>query len=247
MKSKKYILFGVAGLALAAITASAILVNSVTLRTTGYFYGVAQGYNVITGTPKYDNVNLAGWNLVNLAMGRSITDTNWRSQVMAMTFACDLSSASLVVYDQKTTNVVATIAQSTSVDSVVQQDNNVKGPNRAHFVAVLQVGQNGNSTNGLLGGFFTVAGRVHLNPITGCPMPVIVGLDRDPLDRLVDDVELPAKDDPDSVPLLLRTGLAHLIGVVDSIDNGNTNTILVPYGGLSIRRELPYGPAMSTP
>jgi hypothetical protein len=41
------------------------------------------------------------------------------------------------------------------------------------------------------------------------------------------------------VALALRTGLAHLIGVVNVVAGGTTDTILVPYGGLSIRRELP--------
>ena len=66
-------------------------------------------------------------------------------------FSCDLSSANLVVYDEKLSNVVASIAQSTSIDSVYQQDKLAKGPDRAHFVAVLQLGQNGNDTNGLAG------------------------------------------------------------------------------------------------
>jgi len=240
MKIKKRILLGLAGLAVAAIVAYAGgVVGTKTFRTTGYFIGLTQGTNPVTGHPIYDYVDFAGHNLVNLAMGRNLTDTNVPKQVMAMTFACDLSAADLVVYDESTSNVVATIAASTSVDSVRQQDTNRKGPNRAHFVAVLQIGQNGNETNGLLSGYFTVAGRVNLNPETGCPEPVLVSLDRDPLDRLDDDIELPASDDPDSVPLTVRTGLAHLIGVVDAVTEGTTNTVLVPYGGLSIRRDLP--------
>jgi hypothetical protein len=239
MKSRKRIFLAVASLAVAAIAAYASGVGTVTFRTLGYFIGLTQGTNAVTGHPQYDNANFAGHNLVNLAMGRSAGDTNVPNQVLAMTFACDLSSASLVVYDILTSNVVATIAASTSMNSVVQQDVNARGPNRAHFVAELQIGTNGNPTNGLLEGYFTVAGRVNLDPTNGCPRPVVVWLDRDALDRLVDNVELPARDDPDSVPLTVRTGLGHLIGVVDAITDGATNTILVPYGGLSIRRELP--------
>ena len=56
-----------------------------------------------------------------------------------MTWECDLSSASLVVYDRLASNVVATIGASTVVDSVVQQDLNQAGPNRAHFEAMLQL------------------------------------------------------------------------------------------------------------
>jgi hypothetical protein len=243
MKTKKRILLGVACLAAAAITAYATGVGTVTLRTLGYFIGLTQGSDPLTGKPRYQNADFAGHNLVNLAMGRAVNDTNVPSQVMAMTFACDLSSADLVVYDEHTSNVVATIASSTVVNSVLQQDVHEIGPNRAHFVATLQIGANGGPTNGLLGGYFTIAGRVNLDPTNGCPHPVLVWLDHDPLDRLVDDIELPARDDPDSVALTVRTGLAHLIGVVDAVTDGDTNVILVPYGGLSIRRELPIAPS----
>jgi hypothetical protein len=239
MNTKKCIYLGVASLAAAAITAYASGVASVTFRTLGYFIGLTQGTDPISGHPRFENANFAGHNLVNLAMGRNVTDTNEPDQVMAMTFACDLSSANLVVYDKSISNIVATIATSTTIHSVVQQDAKEKGPNRAHFVATLQIGPNGNPTNGLVGGYFTVAGRLHLDPTNGCPEPVLVWLDRDPLDRSVGDFELPARDDPDSEPMTVRTGLAHLIGVVDAVTDGDTNTILVPYGGLSIRRELP--------
>jgi hypothetical protein len=240
MKTNKYTFLGAAALAVAAIAAYATgAVGTVTFRTTGYFIGITQGTNVVTGHPQYDDVNFAGHNLVNLAMGRSVTDTNEPSQVMAMTFACDLSAANLVVYDTHTSNIVATIASSTTMDSVKQQDTSKSGPNRAHFVAVLQIGQNGNTTNGLAGGYFTIAGRVNLDPKTGCPEPVLVSLDRDSLDKLDDDIELASQNDPDSVPLIVRTGLAHLIGVVNLVAGGTSDTVLVPYGGLSIRRELP--------
>jgi hypothetical protein len=245
MKTKKRIILGVASLVLAAAAAYATSVGTVTLRTLGYFIGLTQGTDPITGNPRYVDADFAGHNLVNLVMGRDVSDTNVPSQVMAMTFACDLSSANLVVYDKRTSNVVATIAASTSVDSVLQQDAHKAGPNRAHFVAVLQIGPNGNPTNGVLNGYFTVAGRLNLNPTNGCPQPVEVTLDRDPLDRLDGDAELSGNEDPDSVPLTLRTGLAHLIGVVDVVTDGGTNTVLVPRGGLSIRRELPMVPVSS--
>jgi hypothetical protein len=254
MKITKNIIIGFASFAVAAASAPAqTVVATKTLRTTAYFVGLTQGTNVstnkvtgvVTTRPQYEYFDFAGHNLVNLAEGRGIKDTNVPSQVLAMTFACDLSSASLVVYDLKTSNVLTTIGQSSSIDSVDQQDLNVKGgPNRAHFIAVIPLNVNGNDTNGVAGGYFTVAGRINLNPETGCPQPVLVVLDRDQLDRLVDDVELPSKDDPDSVPLIFRTGLAHAIGVVDAVTDGGTNTVLVPYAGLSIRRELPTGPSV---
>jgi len=252
MNAKKRIILGITGTIVAIATAysvGAADTNTVTLRTTGYFVGLTQGTNPVTEKPVYDNVSFAGHNLVNLAMGRSQADTNFPDQVMAMTFACDLSSANLVVYDLAASNAVAIIAASVSVDAVYQEDGLVKpGPNRARFVATLQVAPGGNDTNGLSGGYFTVAGRINLNPETGCPQPVLVILDRDSLDKIDDDMELPSNLDPDSVPLTVRTGLAHLIGVVDVITYGNPHTIIVPYGGLSIRRELPgQPPSVATP
>lgn len=248
------LLSGAASLAVAAFTtytAQADNTNDLTFRTTGYFVGLAQGSNVITAKPIYNNVSFAGHALVNLAMGRSLTDTNYPKQVLAMTFECDLNSASLVVYDLASSNTLATIAASTAVDAIYQADPasalNQAGPNRARFAATLQIAANGNDTNGLAGGYFTVAGRINLNPKTGCPQPVLVVLDRDSLDKVTDDMELPASLDPDTVPLVTRTGLAHLIGVVDAVIAGDSHTILVPYGGLSIRRELSGAPAVSGP
>ncbi|HEY3856540.1 MAG TPA: hypothetical protein VGO67_19315 [Verrucomicrobiae bacterium] len=246
MKTQKKIFLGAATLALAAVAAYATSVSNVTFHTIAYFIGITQGSDPVTGHPKYENADFAGHNLVNLAMGRSATEKE-TNQVLAMTFSCDLSSAKMIVYDRSTSNEVATIATSTTMDSVLQQDNREPGPNRAHFVAVFQLGENGNSTNGLVSGYFTVAGRVNLDPTNGCPMPVRVLLDRDSLDRQDDDVEIAAKNDPDWTPLTLRTGLAHLIGVVDAVTDGNTNTILIPYGGLSIRRELPEIPSVVSP
>jgi len=243
MNATQRILLRFAGFALSAATVCTVGAadTNKTFRTTGYFVGLTQATNPVSGKPLYENISFAGHNLVNLAMGRSLTDKTHPNQVMAMTFECDLSAASLVVYDLASSNILTTIAASTVVDSVKHQDLQQKGPNRAHFVAMLQIAQVGNPTNGLAGGYFTVAGRLNLDPATGCPHPVIVVLDRDSLDKVVDDIELPASLDPDTEVLIERTGLAHLIGVVDAITSGKTNTVLVPYGGLSIRRELPDG------
>jgi hypothetical protein len=239
---KRNLLFG-AALAVAAMTVSQVWAdntNLVTFRTTGYFVGLAQGSNSVSGKPSYENISFAGHNLVNLEMGRSLTDTNHPSQVLAMTFECDLSSASLVVYDLATSNLVAVIGAGTVSSVVRQQDlGTAAGPNRAHFVTTVQLDANGNSTNGVTGGYFTIAGRVNLDPVTGCPKPVVLILDRDSLDKVDDDLELPEALDADTVRLTSRTGLAHLIGVADIVTSGYSHTVLVPYGGLSIRRELP--------
>jgi hypothetical protein len=249
MKTRKYALIGLAGFAVAAITAYAgvgSLDSLVTFRTTGVFIGVTQGINPVTGNPQYDETILGGWNLVNLAMGRSATATNVPNQVMAMTFDCDLSSASLVVYDLSVSNIVNIIATTTSLESVKQEDAKLTGPNRARFVAQFQIAQNGNPTNGLLGGYLTFSGRVRLNPATGCPETVLVGLDYDSLDSLNGDTEFPSQYDPNPDKFTVRAGLGHLIGVVNAIVKGNTNTVLVQNGGLSIRRELPVPPPVTS-
>lgn len=217
-------------------------VTNETCRTTGYFFGLAQATNSVTARPVFAAFNFAGHNLVNLAMGRSLTSTNNPNQVLAMTFACDLSSADLVVYDKQASNVVANIASSVSVDSIDQQTANAKIGERSHFVAALQINPVGNSTNGLAGGYFTIAGRVSRNLTNGCPQPIVINLDTDSLDRVSGNSEVPAALDKDSTPVTQRAGLAHLMGVVDAVTNGNTNTVLVPYGLLSVRRILPTAP-----
>ena len=82
MKTKKRIFLGVASLAVAAIAAYAAgVVSTTTFRTTGYFIGLTQGTNPATGHPRYDYFDFAGHNLVNLAMGRTLTDTSVTNQV----------------------------------------------------------------------------------------------------------------------------------------------------------------------
>jgi hypothetical protein len=246
MKANKHILIGLAGLALATLTtyAADTATDSGTFRTTAYFIGLTQGTNA-AGNPAYENASLAGHNLVNLAMGRSQNDANYPDQVLAMTIAQDLSSMELVVYDQSVSNVVATIAQSTSVDTVKQQDKKEPGPNRAHFVTPMLVTPGGNNDNALTGGYFSIAGRINLNPTNGAPGTVSISLDVDPLDATVGDVDVANALDPDSVRETVRTGLAHGNGVLDIINDGNIETILVPDGHLSIRRPLPLVPVLT--
>lgn len=240
MKIKKPLFLGLATLAVAAIAAYATgVAGGTTFRTTGYFLGIMQATN--QNKPQFDEVSFTDANLVNLAMGRGVNDKTTPNQVMAITFACDLSSASLVVYDTNTSSIVSTIASSTTVSSVLQQDAHQTGPNRAHFVALLQLGQTGNATDGLTGGYLTVSGRVNLNPTTGCPAPVIISLDTDPFDQL-DGIGLAADSAPNQGRQTVRTGLAHVTGVVNAVIGGTTSDILVPFGGLNFGQELTVAP-----
>jgi hypothetical protein len=223
----------------AATSAGAISANLQTFRTTALLRGVAQGQDSVTSAPQLDPVTLRGFELVNLAMGRPIADVSHPEQVLAMTIACDLGDAQLVVFDRTAGRDVATIAESESVDSVRDQGPRVTAPNRALFVARFDVDENGNSTDGIASGFATVAGRLHLDPQTGCPHAVLISLDKDPNDKLFGDTDLSSKDDPEEGKDTLRAGHAHLIGVLDLVTAGKSSTVLVPFGQLSIRRPLP--------
>jgi hypothetical protein len=223
----------------AATSAGAIGANLETFRTLALLRGVAQGQDSVTGAPQLDAVTLRGFQLVNLAMGRPIADISHPEQVLAMTIACDLDAAQLVVYDRSASRDVATIAESTSVDSVRSQGPRATAPNRALFVARFDVDENGNATDGIASGFATVAGRLHLDPQTGCPHAVLVSLDKDPNDKLFGDADLTSKDDLEEGKDVLRAGHAHLIGVLDLVSAGKSSTLLVPFGQLSIRRPLP--------
>jgi hypothetical protein len=242
MTTKKWILIAAATVAATTIVVAGILATTKTYRTIGGLAGVQQGEDPTTHLPQFDYVGLAGHDLVNLAMARAIGDTNFPNQVLAMTVACDRSAASLVVYDRNTDSNIATIADSTSMNSAIQQDSTTApGPDRARFVARFAINENGDTANGLLEGFLTVAGRVNLDPATGCLKPILVTLDRDPHDRVFGDKEVSRKQDKDEVTIL-RAGLAHLIGVINLVSASNTNTVLVQFGGLSIHRDLPIAP-----
>jgi len=223
----------------AATSAGAISANLETFRTLALLRGIVQGQDSVTGAPQFDPVTLRGFELVNLAMGRAVADTSHPEQVLAMTIACDLSEAQLVVFDRTAKDDVATIAESTSVDSVRAQGPRASAPNFAHFVARFDVDENGNATDGIESGFATVAGRLHLDPQTGCPHAVLITLDKDPNDKLFGNADLSNKDDPEEGKDVLRAGHAHLIGVLDLVSAGKSSTVLVPFGQLSIRRPLP--------
>jgi hypothetical protein len=238
-KSKKLSVLLLVGLTSLATAAGAISAELKTFRTTARFLGLVQGEDPVTHGPQIDPVPLAGHQLVDLAMGRPVGDTSHPEQVLAMTIACDLGSAELIVFDRLASQTIATIAESTSFDAILAQGPRVGAPNRARFVSRFDVNPNGNATDGITGGFATVAGRLNLDPQTGCPHAVRVSLDRDPTDKLFGDLELTSREDIDEPRDVLRAGHAHLIGVLDLVSGGKSEKVLMPVGRLSLRRGLP--------
>src|SRR5437868_736628 len=153
MNTKNYLLLLAAGAAVVAVSVAAPVSLPKAFRTTGFFIGVTQGTDQVTSNPQYDRVDLAGRNLVNIAMGRSPTDTSVSNQVLVLRVDCGLRDAILMVYDRSTSNFVGRIARSTNLDCVKQQDTNKPGPNRARFVGHFQVDSTGSVSNSLLGGY----------------------------------------------------------------------------------------------
>jgi hypothetical protein len=170
---------------------------------------------------------------VAAALGQPL-GTVLSNQVLGLNIDCASSTASLVVFDKVSSNNIATIATSTSIDIVQQQDKDTNAfPNRERFVAQFAI----NPTNNLVGGFLTVAGRLQLNPTNGCPRAIRVEVDPKDHDHWFVDAESRSLDDRKDHDIL-RAGLGHAIGVVDIIANGTTNTVLLPYVALSVRHEL---------
>jgi hypothetical protein len=245
MKTNRWVVLAAVGCTVTAWIALANgLIASKTFRSTAFFRGVQQGTDSTTQLPQYDPVPLAGWNLVNLARGRAITDTTVSNEVLAITFLCDLNTASLVVYDRATSNTFAFASGALNVIHQERIGRLGKTNETARFVAHLTVPGSGTASNGLAGGYLTVAGRLHMDSITGCPKSVLVAVDKDPNDRQFADKDVLSRDDRDDVRLVRRAGLAHAIGVIDLITGGTTNAVLVPHGNLSFRRELPTPPAI---
>ena len=239
MTGKKLILLGVASVIIAvALSAWALTAGNPPLRTTAILHGVAQ--RPLTQIPTIDVIlPLSGANLVNLAMGRAISSTNFQKQVLALTIACDLSTANLVVFDQSLSNTIAVVTTNLSFDFVHSQLSNTglgSTNELVRFVARLQVQPSGSSSNALLGGVLTVAGRVHRDPVTGCIAPVPVSLDTDKYDATFYVKDVPKQKDRDLAKYTARAGLACVIGVLDVESAYLTNTVLLPGGNLSIRR-----------
>jgi hypothetical protein len=225
------ILLGAAVASGVAISAWAVVGATKTFRTLAYGVGIYQSHDGAS-KPVYGTQPLAGHDLVAAALGLPL-GTKLTNQVLALQIDCGSTTASLVVFDKVSSNSIATIATSTSLNVVQQQDNDTAAyPNRERFVAQLQV----TPTNHLLGGFLTVAGRLQLDPTTGCPRAIRIEADR--LDRYFGDFE-GRNDDDEKDHDVLRAGLGHALGTVSLIFNdGTTNTVLLPSMALSVRHEL---------
>jgi hypothetical protein len=219
----------VATLVSASVTASAG--SDPTFRALSYGVGVYQGKDAAS-KPTYVYQPIAGHDLVAAALGMQL-GTVLTNQVLALNIDCSSTNASLVVFDKSISNSIATVATSTSLDIVQQQDKDTTAfPNRERFVGQFAIVR----TNNLVSGYLTIAGRLRLNPTNGCPQSI--RMDFDPKDRWFGDVDGRNLDDRKDHDIL-RAGLGHAVGVVDLIFNdGSTNTVLLPHEALSFRRQL---------
>jgi len=235
MKLRKSTMLGVAITAVTALAAFAVIVISNpdrVFRTTASMVAVGQGSNSVSGHLEYDYAFLNGSNLVSLALGADPTS----NQVFAMEIDCDSGVASLLVFDKSDSNITI-IATSSSIDKVRQQGLKANFVNSERFVARFDVNPVGN----LAGGFLTVAGRLDLDS-NGCPQAVLIKLDRDSNDVQLGDQDVAnTEQDSKSKDPDLRTrraGRAHFIGVLDVVGGGGTNTVLIPFGHMTFRRQL---------
>ncbi len=235
MKAKQWIAIGVAASAVAVLTALALPVATRTFRTTASIGAVFQVPNPIaTNTALLAFDTFAGHDLVNLALGEALT-TVQTNHVLALEINCDSTFARLVVFDTGLSSNIVDIAGSTNIYALTGQDvPSAPGPNHERFVMRMEVNTNGF----LVGGFLTVAGRVYLNPTNGCPRALLVDSDRRE-DKAFADATLKNLDPDSKVKDKNITGEAHLIGVANVIfEDGSTNVTLLPFGQLTMRRQL---------
>jgi hypothetical protein len=231
MKTKAWITVGAA---ICVAASSAAFAQERTFRTTAALEGVFQIPNPkATADLVLFPEGFAGHDLVNLALGMPLT-TVQSNNVLALEIDCGSTLASLVIFDKTTSSNIVTIASSTQITALTGQDNvSLPGPGHERFVIQMNINNNG----GLLGGSLTIAGRMYLDPSNGCPEAVKVDTDRG-LDRLFADGFVKNTDDP-TVKDVLISGVGHLIGNADVIfPDGSTNTVLFPFGQLTMRRQL---------
>lgn len=233
MKAKRWIVTGVIATTAAAMTALAATSNQ-TFRTSASVASVFQIANPIaTNTDILFTEALAGHNLVALALGTNV-EAVLTNQVLAFEINCGSTTANLTVFDRSGDSNLMTIATSTKITALTAQDSpSLAGPNHERFVVDMGVATNGF----IIGGEVTIAGRMYLNPATGCPRAVLVDTDRGE-DKLCGDSSV--KDTADKTEKdKMISGEAHLIGVVNVLQlDGSTNAVLLPFGHLTMRRQL---------
>jgi hypothetical protein len=224
---KKWIVLGMGSLIVAA---ASVWGGSSGLRSFGSAaYTIAVSQTSADGVPQYSYESWWGSNIVALALGGAQPTAN---QVLAFAMNCDSSMALLVVYDTTTSNMT-TIAETTSFDTVQNADVTTGITNLERFVAIFDVQPVGD----LAGGYLTVAGRLHLDT-NGCATAVLVAHDRDPLDKSMGDQDIVKVSPGRGKGVTQRSGQAHFMGVLDVISNGQTNTVLIPTGHLSLATPL---------
>ncbi|MBI3854034.1 MAG: choice-of-anchor E domain-containing protein [Verrucomicrobia bacterium] len=232
--------FGWAGSASGSYTYEPVPASSTltqTFRTTAALKSVFQGTD-LAGKPAFEYDTLEGHDLVNLALGTSLT-TLRTNELLALDIDCGSTVVSLVVFSKTLGTNIATIATNTTLDVVTDQGNAAAAfPNKERFVAQMVIQAGGNTTNGLVSGQFTLAGRLQLNPTNGCPQAVLK--DHDKFDRIFRDIKFKTGDDKLEVGLrdVHQAGEAHLIGVVTVVVEGTTTKVLIPFGALSLKRQL---------
>jgi hypothetical protein len=225
-----------AGTVISLAAVSAVFAG--TFRTPAALQSVTQ--DTQDGNPAYNFQGYAGHDLVNWALGTPVSTVR-TNEVLAMTVDCtgsNSSSIALVVWDKVASSNIATIATSSRIATVLDQGKNDTNtfPSHERFVTLLDVATLGNGSNGLIGGYLTMAGRIQLSPTNGCPRAVLVDTDRRDDKNCGDPKEI--KDTDEKGSFKPRAGRAHFIGVLDVISVGETNTLLVPAGALTLLREL---------
>jgi hypothetical protein len=223
---KKWIVLGVGSLVVAAASVWAGSLHFLSFGSAAYTVAVSQGN--AGGLPQYSYEPWWGSDIVAAALGTQPTS----NQVLALAVNCDSSTGILMVYDTLTSNSTM-IAQTTSFDKVQDANPTTGLTNRERFVAIFEVQPVGN----LAGGYLTVAGRLHLDS-NGCATSVLVGQDKDPLDKAMGDQDIVKASPGKHKGITQRSGQAHFMGVLDVLLNGQTNTVLVPTGHLTFTGQL---------
>lgn len=200
-----------------------------TFRTLAAGTGLYQSVN-LAGKPVYTKEVIYGHDLVAAVLGAPL-GTVVTNPVLALQIDCESTTASLVAWDKTTSNAIP-IAVCTSLSVVRNQTVDTNAfPSQERFVGQFNVV----TANSLQGGFLTIAGRLHLDPTNGCPRAT--RMEVDPLDHLFKDTDTKNLDDPTNDDIL-RAGVAHAVGEVNLISNGETNQVLLPFMALSIRHQL---------